>query len=152
MQFTGINRPSTVGEGDSIYAVAKAENALVEGDIVQWSNTASSDFPIGIAVEDSVGDDGRLAGVVAFGDTAASDYGLVQIYGYNTNVTTDGAVTASDTWLVAGSAVAIGQTDAEIEADITTANISGLVDIIGWNLIADTGTVGACFIRKLGNI
>jgi len=152
MQMTNFNRPTESSESDSVYVTVKAEAALTEGDIVQWSNTASSAFPIGVAVEDSVADDGRLAGVVAFSDIAASDYGLVQVYGYNTNVTTDGAVTASDTWLVAGSAVAVGQTDAEIEASITTADISSLADIIGWNLIADTGTVGACFIRKQGNL
>lgn len=154
MQLTGINRPTVSNESDSIYVIAKAENALVDGDIVQWSNTASTAFPLGVAVEDSVADDGRVAGVVALNDDGVStgDYGLVQTYGYNTNITTDGAVGASDTWLTAGAAVAVGATDAEVEAGITTADISSLADLLGWNVSADVGTVGQGFIRKMGNI
>ena len=152
MQSKATDRPTTSAESDSLYVIAKAEAALTEGDVVQWSNTASAAFPLGVAVEDSVADDGRLAGVVAFKDVAASDYGLVQVYGYNTNITTDGSVGASDTWLTAGSAVAVGATDAEVEAGITTADISSLADIFAWNVSADVGTVGQGFIRKMGNI
>jgi len=152
MQSKATDRPTTSAEADSIYIVAKAENALTEGDIVQWSDTASAAYPLGVAVEDSVADAGRLAGVVALGDVAADEYGLVQVYGYNTNITTDGNVASSDLWLKAGAAVAEGATDAEVEADITTASISGLADLLGWNVSADVGTVGQGFIRKLGNI
>ena len=35
---------STSAESDSLYFVVKAEGAKSDGDIVQWSNTASSDF------------------------------------------------------------------------------------------------------------
>ncbi len=152
MQDTGITRPTAVGEGEALYVVAKAENDLVVGDIVQWSNTASAAYPLGIAVEDSVADDGRVAGVVAIKSVDQDNYGLVQIYGYNTNITTDGSVAAADKWLTAGAAAAVGATDAEVEADITTADISSLADIFAWNLVVDSGTQGAGFIRKLGNI
>ena len=152
MQDTGINRPTTSAEADAIFIIAKAENAMTDGDVVQWSDTASSDFPLGVGIEDSVADDGRLAGVLALSDAAVDDYVLVQTYGYNTNITTDGAVAASDLWLQAGAAVAVGATDAEVEADITTANISGLADTFAWNVSVDVGTVGQGFIRKMGAI
>ena len=143
MQVQRVNRT----DYEKIYIVVKAENALVAGDIVQWSDTASADYPLGIAVEDSVAGTGRLAGVVVDASIAAGDYGRIQIYGYNTNITTDGNVAATDLWLVAGAAVAVGNTNAEIEASITTAAIECLQEVIGWNVTADSGTVGQGFIN-----
>lgn len=152
MLSKAADRPTVSNESDSIYMVAKAENALVDGDVVQWSDTASSTYPKGVAVEDSVAGDGRVAGVVALGDTAVDEYAMIQVQGYNTNITTDGNVASSDLWLTAGSAVAIGATNAEVNADITTANIAGLADLIGWNVTTDSGTVGEGYIKTLGNL
>ncbi len=150
MQDRGITRPTASNEGDAMYVIAKAETARTEGDVVQWSDTASAAYPLGVAIEVSAADSGRVAGVVALGDIAQDEYGLVQVYGYNTNITTDGSVAGTDLWLTAGAGVAVGQTDAEVEADITTADISSLTDVFAWNVSADVGTVGQGFIRKMG--
>jgi len=146
MQIQKVNRT----DAEKILIIVKAENALVAGDVVQWSNTNSAAYPLGIAVEDSVAGDGRVAGVMT--QTVAADgYGLCQIYGYNENITTDGNVAATDLWLTAGAAVAVGATAAEINASITTADYATLRNTFGWNVIADTGTVGAGFISTMGN-
>lgn len=134
---------------EKILITVKCENAMVAGDVVQWSDTASAAYPLGIAVEDSVAGDGRVAGVMVT-TTAAGDYGLCQIYGYNTNITTDGSVAATDLFLTAGAAVAVGHTNAEVNADITTANYLGLKDVFAWNVSADVGTVGQGFIAVMG--
>lgn len=148
MNIPGVTRP-VAGQYESIMIAVKCEGAMTAGDVVQWSDTASADYPLGIAVEDSVAGDGRVAGVMV--DTvAAGGYGLCQIYGYNTNITTDGAVAATDLFLTAGAAVAVGETNAEVNADITTANYLGLKDVFAWNVSADVGTVGQGFIAVMG--
>lgn len=133
------------GDYDVEYVTVKAEAALTAGDVVQWSDTASSTYPLGIAVEDSVAGDGRVAGVVV-SDMAQGDYGLIQVYGYCTNITTDGAVASTDVYLTAGAAVAVGKTAAEVNASITTADYDTLRDVIGWNVSDDSGTVGQGFL------
>lgn len=144
-----------VGQGatdfDILEHIVKYENAMVAGDVVQWSDTADSDFPLGIAVEDSVAGDGRVAGVIT-GTGAASTYGLCQVYGYNTNITTDGSVAAADTYLGAGAAVAVGFTATEMEVFITDATVDydALRDVFAWNVSVDVGTVGQGFIKTMG--
>lgn len=133
---------------ESIFIVVKCENAMVIGDVVEWSDTASTAFPLGIAVEDAAAKSGRVAGVMV--DTvAASGYGLCQIYGYNTNITTDTNVAATDLYLAAGAAVAVGQTAAELEVFITdaTVDILALKDVFAWNVTADVAAVGQGFIN-----
>jgi hypothetical protein len=147
MQIQRINRD----DYEKIYIIVKAENALVAGDIVQWSDTASTTYPLGIAVEDSVAGSGRIAGVVVDA-MAAGDYGRIQIYGYNTNITTDGAVASADLWLTAGAAVAVGKTATELNGSISTPDYATLTNTIGWNITADSGTVGQGFIRLMGNL
>jgi hypothetical protein len=146
MLIPGIYKP---GDYDVIFQIVKAENAFTDGDIAQFSDTASTAYPLGIAVEDSVAGDGRVAGVIVE-DMAAGDYGKCQIYGYNTNITTDGNVAATDLFLTAGAAVAVGKTNAEVNADITTANFLGLKDVFAWNISVDVGTVGQGFIKVMG--
>ena len=148
MLIPGVRSQSGT-EFDVIFITVKCENAMVVGDVVQWSDTASTAFPLGVAVEDSVAGDGRVAGVMA--DTvAAGEFGLCQIYGYNTNITTDGSVAATDLFLTAGTAVAVGKTNAEVNADITTADYLGLKDVFAWNVSADVSTVGQGFIAVMG--
>jgi hypothetical protein len=146
MLIPGIYKPL---DYDVIYHIALAENAFTGGDIAQWSDTASATYPLGVAIEDSVAGDGRVAGVVTE-DLAIGEYGKVQIYGYNTNITTDGSVAATDLFLTAGAAVAVGKTNAEVNADITTANFLGLKDVFAWNVSVDVGTVGQGFIKTMG--
>jgi len=137
------------GNYEKILISVKCENAMVAGDVVQWSDTASSTYPLGIAVEDSAADSGRIAGVIVR-NAAIGEYTLCQIWGYNTNITTDGLVAATDLFLDAGTAVAVGQTAAEVNADITTASILGLKNVFAWNVTADVGTVGQGFITCMG--
>ena len=126
------------------------ENAVVAGDVVQWSDTDSAANPLGVAVEDSVADDMRVAGVITKTQATAGGVSLLQIYGYNTNITTDGNVVAADQRLAAGSAVATGYTEAEVITDITTADYSGLANMFAWNVSADVSTVGQGFIQTMG--
>lgn len=135
---------------EKIVIVAIAENAMSAGDVVQWSNTGSSTYPLGKAVEDSVAGSGRIAGVVVKDQSVVGGPVLVQTWGYNTNITTDGNVVATDLFLDAGAAVAVGQTAAEVNADITTASILGLKNVFAWNVSADVGTVGQGFITCMG--
>jgi hypothetical protein len=146
MLIPGVASP---GDYDVIYHIVKAENAFTDGDIAQWSDTASADYPLGVSVEDSVAGDGRVAGVIAE-DIAINIYGKCQIYGYNTNITTDGNVAGTDLYLTAGAAVAVGATAAEINASITTADILTLDDRFAWNVSADVETVGQGFIKTMG--
>jgi len=144
MQIQGLNRT----DYEVIYIAVLCENAVTAGDVVQWSNTASSTFPLGKAVEDSVAGAGRVAGVM-IETVDAGDIGLCQIYGYNTNITTDGAVAATDLWLMAGAAVAVGATNAEVNVFRTDATkaYQSEKDIFAWNVTADVGTVGQGFIN-----
>jgi len=138
-------------EGNKIFQICKAENAMAEGDVVQWSNTDSATYPVGFAVEDSVAGDGRVAGVVTDAGTgAAGDIAIVQCYGYCNNITTDGSVAASDKWLTAGSAVAVGATAANVNASITTAAYQTLKNVFAWNIKIDAGNVGEGFITVMG--
>lgn len=149
MQISKVNGQGTT-DFEVIYQIVKCENAMTEGDVVQYSDTASSTYPLGIAVEDSVAGDGRVAGVMVDTVDAAGKYGRCQVYGYNTNITTDGNVAGTDLFLTAGAAVAVGKTNAEVNADITTANFLGLKDVFAWNVSADVGTVGQGFIKTMG--
>lgn len=150
-----MNLPSITGRGatdfERILISVKCENAMSSGDVVQWSDTASTAYPLGIAVEDSAAGAGRVAGVMV-ADAIVDAYELCQIYGYNTNITTDGNVAATDLFLMAGTAVAVGATNAEanvFRADATAA-IESERDIFAWNVTADVGTVGQGFIRVMG--
>lgn len=145
MQIARVHRD----ERESIFIPVICENAVSIGDVVQWSNTDSTAYPIGKAVEDSVAGDGRVAGVM-IQSAAAGDIALCQIWGYNDNITTDGAVVAADIWLTAGAAIAVGATSAEVNASITTAAYQTLKDVFGWNVKADVGTVGEGFITCMG--
>ena len=80
----------------------------------------------------------------------AGQYGLCQIYGYNANITTDGAVAATVLFLTAGTAVAVGNTAAEVNASITTADYLTLKDVFAWNISDDASTVGQGFIAVMG--
>lgn len=146
MLFNIINKPD---DYDIIYHIVKAEGDKVAGDVVQWSDTASTDYPLGVAVEDSVAGDGRVAGVMAE-NVSDKRSGFCQVYGYNTNITTDGNVAATDLFLTAGAGVAVGKTNAEVNANITTANFLGLKDVFAWNVSADASTVGQGFIKTMG--
>lgn len=143
--------PNDGSEFNKIYAICKAENALSVGDVVQWSDTDSSTYPIGFAVEDSVAGDGRVAGVVTDAGTgAAGDTVIVQVYGYCNAITTDGNVVAADIWLTAGAAIAVGATSSEVNASISTAAYQTLKDVFAWNVKADSGTTGEGFITCMG--
>lgn len=148
-----MNIPKIPGVGvtdfEKILISVRCENAMVAGVVVQWSDTASTAFPLGIAVEDSVADSGRIVGVMV-DDAEAGEYAQCQIWGYNTNITTDGNVAGTDLFLTAGSAVAVGATAAEVNANITTADILKLKNVVAWNVSADVGTVGQGFITMLG--
>lgn len=133
-------------DAEVIYIVCKAEAALTAGDVVQWSDTDSATYPIGIAVEDGAADSNRLAGVVV-NDLAQDEYGFIQRYGYNDNITSDGNVATTDLFLRVAAAVAEGATAAEMETDITTANILGLRNAFAWNVKDDVGTVAEAFIQ-----
>jgi len=146
MQIQRINRD----DPERIFLNVIAENAVVEGDVVQWSDTDSTTYPVGIAVEDSVANDMRVAGVITKTQATAGGATILQIYGYNDNITTDGAVASTDKVLRAGAAVAVGATEAEIITDITTADYSRLRDIFAWNIKTDSGTVGEGFIMTMG--
>lgn len=146
MQIQRLNR----SDPERIFLNCIAENAVVDGDVVQWSDTDSAAYPAGVAVEDSVANDMRPAGVVVKTQPTAGGTTLVQVYGYNDNITTDGAVASTDKVLRAGAAVAVGATEAEINTDITTADYSRLRDIIAWNIKTDSGTVGEGFIATMG--
>lgn len=149
MNIPGVTRP-IAGQYESIMIAVKCENAVVAGDVVQWSDTASTDYPLGIAVEDSAAGAGRVAGVMVDTVATAGQYGLCQIYGYNANITTDGAVAATDLFLTAGTAVAVGNTAAEVNASITTADYLTLKDVFAWNISDDASTVGQGFIAVMG--
>lgn len=148
MLIPGVIQP---GDYNVIYHIALAENAMVAGDVVQWSDTASSTYPLGVAVEDSAAGIARIAGVIAE-DIAIGRYGLCQVYGYTTNITTDGSVAASDTYLIAGTGVAVGATETEMNVFITDATVgfNDIQTVIGWNVSVDVGTVGQCFITTIG--
>lgn len=148
MLIPGIYKPL---DYDVVYHIVLAENAFTDGDVAEWSDTASTTYPLGVAVEDAAAKSGRVAGVIAE-DIAADVYGKCQIYGYNTNITTDGNVAGTDLYLAAGAAVAVGQTAAELEVFITdaTVDILALKDVFAWNVSADVGTVGQGFIKTMG--
>lgn len=141
-----LGNPTTDDAG-KIFDTFIAENAMVAGDVVQYSDTDSTAFPIGIAVEDASADSLRVAGVVT--NTAAiGEHVRVQVYGYNENITTDGNVTTSDVFFSAGTAVAEGITIAELDTAYTDASVQGelIPSIFAWNVKADVSTVGEAFI------
>lgn len=147
MLIQQINR----NDPEAIFLSCIAEGVLVIGDVVQWSDTDSTAYPAGVSVEDSVADDMRVAGVVVGnGAAVAGDSVQVQVFGYCDNITTDGSVASTDKVLTAGAAVAVGQTESEVNGDITTASYASLANIFAWNIKTDSSTKGEGFIKLLG--
>lgn len=143
-----------LSDGEAIDISCKAEATLVPGDVVFFTTTGSATYPLGIGVNKAGADEGRVAGVVVAPASAlAGATVIVRAYGYCANITTDGNVASTDLYLRTGTTGAcIGNTAAEVNADITTANINGLASVFAINSVTDTGTVGEGFIRKLGII
>ena len=147
MQIKGLNRPTSTADATKIFDALKAENAMSQGDVVQFSDTDDATYPIGATVEDAASGSYRIAGVVInSADVAAGDYALVQCYGYCENITTDGNVASTDVVLIPGAAVAVGQTAAEVDA----AGNSAVLNVFAWNVKTDSGTVGEGFIKAMG--
>jgi hypothetical protein len=141
-----------LSDGEAIDIACKAEATLVPGDVVKFTTTNSSTYPLGIGVNKAGADTERVAGVVvAPASAAAGDTVIVRTYGFCANITTDGNVASTDLFLRTGATgIAVGNTASEVNADITTANIAGLASIFAINCLDDAGTVGSGFIKKMG--
>ncbi len=143
-----------LSDGEAIDLSCKAEATLVPGDVVYFTTTNSSTYPLGIGVDKAGADQSRVAGVVvAPASAAAGATVLVRCFGYCANITTDGNVATTDLFLRTGATgIAVGNTASEVNADITTANIAGLASVFAVNSLDDAGTVGAGFIKKMSII
>lgn len=150
MILSTIIRPTTSAEADKVFVVGKAEAALAVGDVLMYTATDSATYPLGVGVNKATTGTPRVAGVAVTAATAAGDYLLIQCYGYCKNITTDGAVASTDLYLRASNTgIAIGNTAAEVNTDITTADYNALQTVFAWNLKDDSSTTGEGFIRLM---
>ena len=129
--------------GDEHFAIfapfVATDAAISRGDVVCMDGS-------GDVIASATANLSRVVGV-ASNDAAVGEIVMVQIYGYCDYVTTDGDLATSDLALQAlDGGVAGGVTEAEIAADGTLG-----FHIFARGLgVADTGTVGTCFITAMG--
>lgn len=153
----GIANPNTTvftGGAQPKFRYVYFENAMLKGEVAQWSDTSGK---IGYGVEDAVDSSTRVAGVVPVAITAAG-WGWLQTGGYCDYITTDTNVTApnadtlqTDVYLLAlnntNAPCAIGKTAAELIAMMTTgADTAGPTSVLGMNMVVDAAAVGACIL------
>lgn len=124
--------------------VRNSDNVTHEvGDVVVYVDGTNDGIDI---TTTTTANNALVAGVVAVKDIAAGAYGLVQVYGLNTSVATDGNVTA-------GQAL-VTSTTGEVCTSYTVAMATGTLTgeaispgVFGVALATDTGTVAPVILR-----
>lgn len=114
------------------------------GDVVVWKDSTYDGIDISTTTTAA---NPLVAGVVAFADMgvsgAATQYGLIQVYGYNSTVATDTNVAAGD--------VLITDTTAErcttLTIAVATTTVTAQTGVFGVALAADSGAVGQVMLR-----
>lgn len=115
---------------------AHAMEAITVGDVVEFDDTAGATYP-GVSVEVADSAAATLVAGVALETAASGAFFLVQCYGYNANITSDGTIASAGEVLVS---------DANGDADVGLEGTQTL-GIFAVAMGADAGTVAAGIIR-----
>ena len=143
MLWKKIN-PGDVEQG---FRICRAESAITKGQVVGYTSTASTTYPLGVGVDLATAGNGRVAGV-AYETVAAGELFRVQCSGYCDYVLTDGAVASTDLHIyISGTdGTAEGATNAEVDSK---GNAAAIQDRLGWNIVDDSSTTGAVHLQGL---